>query len=161
MTPTLEQRAEEIAKKAVSDDYIEDGGYIRDWLYDDILAALRQTREEAYHQGFYEGTEKLPKNIYEKTFAEGRKYGLEEGPTTKQEILDFAVKFAKENYSKLTEKEAVRIRRVGWDDGFYAALEKAAEVADETGEKAIDPSQRICGRALAKAIRALASGSEK
>jgi len=44
MTHDLEKRAEEIAKKAVGDDYIEDGGYIRDWLYADILKALSQTR---------------------------------------------------------------------------------------------------------------------
>lgn len=34
------ERAEKIGKKAVSDDYIEDGGYIRDWLVADILAEL-------------------------------------------------------------------------------------------------------------------------
>jgi hypothetical protein len=51
MTSTdLEKRARKIADKAVSDNYIEDGGYIKDWLYSDLLEALRQIREEALEE---------------------------------------------------------------------------------------------------------------
>ena len=44
-------RAEAIAKKAAGDDYIEDGGYIRDWLCADIENALIETRLEALREG--------------------------------------------------------------------------------------------------------------
>ena len=43
---TAEEVAKEIGKKAVSDDYIEDGGYIRDWLVNDIAQALTAFRDE-------------------------------------------------------------------------------------------------------------------
>ena len=51
MNPRDLEKADEIGKKAVSDDYIEDGGYIRDWLADDILAALSQARAEGRAEG--------------------------------------------------------------------------------------------------------------
>lgn len=34
------KKAKEIAKKAVNSSYVEDGGYIRDWLANDIEKAL-------------------------------------------------------------------------------------------------------------------------
>lgn len=44
------QIAEEIGRKAVSDDYVEDGGYIRDWLVNDIEQAIRQRVLEVLDQ---------------------------------------------------------------------------------------------------------------
>lgn len=41
-SPQSRALAEKIGKKAVSDEYVEDGGYIRDWLVDDIEKAIQQ-----------------------------------------------------------------------------------------------------------------------
>ena len=53
---TPEQIAKAIGRKAVSDDYVEDGGYIRDWLVNDIAQAIR-----AYGQECYEDAAKIAK----------------------------------------------------------------------------------------------------
>ncbi len=44
--PTARERAKRIGKKAVSDDYVEDGGYILDWLVNDIVEALESVERE-------------------------------------------------------------------------------------------------------------------
>lgn len=41
---TIHKIALDIANKAASEDYIEDGGYIRDWLALDIEKALNDVR---------------------------------------------------------------------------------------------------------------------
>jgi hypothetical protein len=51
----MKNRAEEfarmIANRAVNDEYIEDGGFIKDWLYDDILNALQAHGVYEYNAG--------------------------------------------------------------------------------------------------------------
>jgi hypothetical protein len=73
--PTAREMAEKLGKKAVSDDYIEDGGYIRDWLVDDIEQALTQFAEaqamagKLYGPSVLETIEKAKRD----SFAECRK----------------------------------------------------------------------------------------
>jgi hypothetical protein len=41
----LQKKARQIGDKAVSEDYIEDGGYIKDWLVQDIAQTLQEVRD--------------------------------------------------------------------------------------------------------------------
>lgn len=45
------KKAKEIAKKAANGSYVEDGGYIRDWLANDIEKALVEVYSDTLQEG--------------------------------------------------------------------------------------------------------------